>query len=137
MHSKLAAAAASVLAASSLAACAPAANTTTAATDGKVARCFRTDSVRNFRADRSTDLYIRSLRGDVFHINTSGGCTDLDSAISIAVLPTGGGSDTVCVGDPVRILVPDASMGRGVCRGFVNKSLDAEEIAALPDRVRP
>ena len=56
MHSKLAAAAASVLAASSLAACAPAANTTTAATDGKVARCFRTDSVRNFRADRSTDL---------------------------------------------------------------------------------
>ena len=130
---------ASILTASSMAACAPVAGpaSTGAGDDRTVARCFRTDQVRNFRVDGSTNLYIRSLRDDVFHINTAGGCWDLDSAISIAVLPTGGGSDTVCVGDPVRVLVPNSSPGRGACRAFVTKSLNAEEIAALPDRARP
>ncbi|EDX79317.1 MAG: hypothetical protein B7Y85_09535 [Brevundimonas sp. 32-68-21] len=131
--------AASTVAAMSLSACAPAATRAAAAADGEksVARCFRTDSVRNFRTDRQSDLYIRSLRDDVFQINTSGACWDLDSAVSIAVTPTLGGSDTVCVGDPVQIIVPNADPGRRTCRAFVTKSLTAEEVAALPDRARP
>lgn len=132
--------AASTVAAMSLSACAPAATKAAAASadgDKSVARCFRTDSVRNFRTDRQSDLYIRSLRDDVFQINTSGACWDLDSAVSIAVTPTLGGSDTVCVGDPVQIIVPNADPGRRTCRAFVTKSLTAEEVAALPDRARP
>ncbi|MBJ7318572.1 MAG: hypothetical protein KJ728_04810 [Alphaproteobacteria bacterium] len=132
--------AASTVAAMSLSACAPAATKAAAAAadgDKSVARCFRADSVRNFRTDRQSDLYIRSLRDDVFQINTSGACWDLDSAVSIAVTPTLGGSDTVCVGDPVQILVPNADPGRRTCRAFVTKSLTAEEVAALPDRARP
>lgn len=120
-----------------LTACAPAATTT--ATTGEQAstvRCFRTDGVRNFRVDRS-DLYVRSLRDDVFLINTSGGCTDLDSALSIAIVPTSGGSDNVCVGDPVRIVAPGSSFGSGACRAFVTKSLTEEDVAALPSRARP
>ena len=135
-----AALAASTVAALGLSACAPAATTAVAAAaDGEntTARCFRTDNVRNFRADRQSNLYIRSLRNDVFQINTSGGCWDLDSALSIAVTPTLGGSDTVCVGDPVQIIVPNAAPGRRTCRAFVTKSLTAEEVAALPDRARP
>ncbi|MDK2746826.1 MAG: DUF6491 family protein [Brevundimonas sp.] len=135
-----AALAASTVAAPGLSACAPAATTAVAAAaDGEntTARCFRTDNVRNFRADRQSNLYIRSLRNDVFQINTSGGCWDLDSALSIAVTPTLGGSDTVCVGDPVQIIVPNADPGRRTCRAFVAKSLTAEEVAALPDRARP
>ncbi|MBB3873269.1 DUF6491 family protein [Brevundimonas mediterranea] len=135
-----AALAASTVAALGLSACAPAATTAVAAAaDGEntTARCFRTDNVRNFRADRQSNLYIRSLRNDVFQINTSGGCWDLDSALSIAVTPTLGGSDTVCVGDPVQIIVPNADPGRRTCRAFVAKSLTAEEVAALPDRARP
>jgi hypothetical protein len=129
---------ASILTATSMAACAPVTDTSAGTGEARAeARCFRTDSVRNFRTEGSTNLYIRSLRDDVFHINTGGGCWDLDSATSIAVLPTGGGSDTVCVGDPVRILVPGASPGHGACRAMVTKSLNAEEVAALPDRVRP
>jgi hypothetical protein len=73
----------------------------------------------------------------VFQINTSGGCWSLDSAISIAVRPTAGGSNNICVGDPVAIVVPNANPGQGSCRAFVTKSLTAEEVAALPDRVRP
>lgn len=129
--------AASTAAAMGLSACAPAAATAVADGEKTTARCFRTDTVRNFRADRQSDLYIRSLRDDVFQINTSGGCWDLDSALSIAVTPTVGGSDTVCVGDPVHILVPSADPGRRTCRAFVTKSLTAEEVAALPDRARP
>jgi Family of unknown function (DUF6491) len=128
----------STAAALSLSACAPAA-TTAAAAEGKTstARCFRTDNIRNFRVDRQSDLYIRSLRDDVFLINTAGGCHDLDSAISIAVTPTAGGSDNVCVGDSVHVLVPGSSFGPGACRAFVTKSLNAEEVAALPSRARP
>lgn len=130
--------AASTAAAFSLSACAPAA-TTVAGVDEKTstARCFRTDSIRNFRANRQSDLYIRSLRDGVFLINTSGGCPDLDLATSIAVTPTMGGSDNVCIGDTVHVLVPGSSIGSGACRAFVTKSLNAEEIAALPDRARP
>lgn len=120
-----------------LSSCAPAARTTaTAGEQTSTARCFRTDSIRNFRADRSA-LYVRSLRDDVFLINTSGGCLDLDSTLSIAIVPTSGGSDNVCVSDPVRIIAPGSSFGSGSCRAFVTKSLTAEEVAALPSRSRP
>ena len=128
----------SAAAAFCLTACAPSA-TTTATTTGEqasTARCFRTDGIRNFRVDRS-DLYVRSLRDDVFLINTSGGCTDLDSALSIAIVPTSGGSDNVCVGDPVRVVAPGSSFGSGACRAFVTKSLTEEDVAALPSRARP
>ena len=129
--------AAGAVAALSLSACAPATTATATGEQASTARCFRTDSIRNFRVDRQSDLYIRSQRDDVFLINTSGGCTDLDSALSIAILPTTGGSDTVCVNDPVRIIAPGSSFGSGSCRAFVTKSLTAEEVAALPDRARP
>ncbi|WAC59181.1 DUF6491 family protein [Brevundimonas sp. SL130] len=121
-----------------LSACAPGA-TTVAAAEGQTstARCFRTDAIRNFRVDGQTDLYIRSLRDDVFLINTAGGCFDLDSASSIAVTPTIGGSDNICVGDSVRVIVPGSSFGSGACRAFVTKSLNADEITALPSRARP
>lgn len=129
---------ASTVTALSLFGCAPAATTTAGVkSETSTARCFRTENVRNFRADRQSDLYIRSGRDDVFQINTAGGCWDLDSAISIAVTPTLGGSDTVCVGDPVQVIVPNADPGRRTCRAFVTKSLNAEEVAALPDRARP
>jgi Family of unknown function (DUF6491) len=129
---------ASTAATLSLSACAPAA-TTAAVAEGETstARCFRTDNIRNFRVDKQSDLYIRSLRDDVFLINTAGGCPDLDSAISIAVTPTVGGSDNVCVGDSVHVIVPGSSFGSGTCRAFVTKSLNAEEVAALPSRARP
>lgn len=134
-----------VLAAASLAAlilsgCAPTARVAEneAATDkASAARCFRTDMIRNFRADSRSNLYIRSNRNDVFKIDAAGGCWDMDSALSIAVVPTTGGSDNVCVGDPVRLIVPGSTPGQGTCRAFVTKSLTAEEVAALPDRSRP
>ena len=126
------------LSATAFSGCAPAAGTPAVGTnDAKTAaRCFRTDSVRNFRVDRQSDLYIRSLRNDVFLVS-SGGCPDLDSAISIALTPTSGGSDNLCVGDPVRVIVPGSTMGRDACRAFVTKSLSADEVAALPDSARP
>lgn len=121
-----------------LSACAPASH----AVDGDAvasttARCFRTESIRNFRADSRSDLYVRSNRDDVFHISTNGGCWDLDTAYSVAILPPLGGTNTICVGDMVRIVVPNTSPARGVCRATVAKSLTAEEVAALPDGSRP
>ncbi|MAL57919.1 MAG: hypothetical protein CL682_12385 [Brevundimonas sp.] len=116
---------------------APAPQKTLAEAGAEAARCFRTDQVRNFRAERPANLYVRSVRGDVFEINTSGGCWDLDSAISIAITPTAGVSENVCVGDPVNILVPSATPGNRTCRAFITRSLTEAEVEALPDRARP
>ncbi len=130
----------STMSAALLSACAPSAQTATAQaeTDEQApSRCFRTENVRNFRADRQSDLYIRSGRDAVFQINTSGACWDVDTAFSIALAPASGGSGNVCVGDPINVLVPNAAPGRRLCRAFVVKSLTSEEVAALPEKARP
>lgn len=124
-----------------LSACAPTAKIgedEAASTDrASTARCFRTDMIRNFRADGRSNLYIRSNRNDVFKIDAAAGCWDLDNALSIAVVSTSGGSDNVCVGDPVLLIVPGSTPGQGTCRAFVGQSLTTEEVAALSDRARP
>lgn len=119
-------------------ACAPMPKAADAETGAATAtRCFRTETIRNFRADRQSDLYVRSGRDNVFQINTNGACWDLNSAHSLAIVPALGGSNTICVGDMVRIVVPRPLPGQGVCRASVVKSLTAEEAAALPSAVRP
>lgn len=120
-----------------LSACAPASHPVDGDAVASTARCFRTDSIRNFRADRQSNLYVRSNRDDVFQISTNGGCWDLDAAYSVAILPPLGGTSTICVGDMVRIVVPNTSPARDSCRATVAKSLTAEEVAALPDGSRP
>lgn len=122
----------------SLAGCAPSTNMATARTEtSDAARCFRIDDIRNFRTANTTDLYIRTPRDSVYLITTSGGCWDIDSALAVSITPTLGGSSNTCVGDPVNVVVPGGGPGRGLCRGMVTKSLTAQDVAALPSRVRP
>ena len=101
-------------------------------------QCFYGDQVRNFRAGGHSQLYIRSMRDQVFELNASGGCTDLEFTHRIAITPDPGlGGGRICTGDWARITLPDSSAPVRTCRARVSRTLTPEEIAALPDAHRP
>lgn len=101
-------------------------------------QCFNVDHVRNFRQGGSDRLYVRSLRNEVFELNTSGGCLNLDTAIQLSITsdsPVGG--SRICTGDWVRITLPSSAIPGSVCRALVDRALTPEEVAALPGAHRP
>lgn len=120
------------------AACAP---TTGGETDAPRAEraCFNADQVQNFRQGRMGQVYVRALGGDVFEIDSSGGCTNLDFAQRLAIVPDGAGlaGGRVCTLDSVRLAVPGSTSATDVCRARVMRRLTVEEVAALPARQRP
>lgn len=101
-------------------------------------QCFSTEQVRNFRQGESGRLYVRALRDQVFELNTSGGCMDLDVAHRLAITadPPLGGS-RICTGDWARITLPGSSAPSNMCRARVDHVLTAEEVVALPSAHRP
>lgn len=123
------------------ASCAPTADTTApraSAAAGPERQCFSAEQVRNFRQGGSGRLYIRALRDQVFELNTSGGCMDLDVANRLAITadPPLGGS-RICTGDWARITLPDSTAPSAMCRARVDRALTAEQVAALPAAHRP
>ena len=101
-------------------------------------QCFSTEQVRNFRQGESGRLYVRALRDQVFELNTSGGCMDLDVAHRVAITadPPLGGS-RICTGDWARITLPGSAAPSAMCRARVDRVLTAEQVAALPSAHRP
>ena len=137
MISPVAAAAMAILTAS----CAP--TDTGAPGDSAAARaerqCFSADQVRNFRAGGHGQLYIRVTRDQVFELNSSGGCLDLDFAQRLAITPDGASmaGGRICTGDWARITLPGSTAPLSTCRARVDRMLTAEEVAALPNAHRP
>lgn len=103
-----------------------------------VRQCFDVQQVRNFRQGDTGQIFIRASR-DVYELNSSGGCTDLDFAYRLAIVPDAGGlgGGRVCTGDWARIVVPGSSAANSVCRARVSRVLTAEQVEALPSRFRP
>lgn len=123
-----------------LAACAPTGQTAaTAAVEGAAPRperrCFQGSQVSNFRADDQT-LYMKVGRRDVYQATVTGDCRDIESAFRIAVVATDGGS-SLCVGDPITVAAPGQTAPAEVCRARLDRQLTAEQVAALPARLRP
>jgi hypothetical protein len=102
-------------------------------------QCFSPEQVRNFRAGDTGQLYIRVMRDQVFELNSSGGCTDLDFTHRLAITPDVGGlaGGRICTGDWARISLPASSAPPRTCRARVSRVLSETEIAALPDAHRP
>lgn len=102
-------------------------------------QCFYSDQVRNFRAGGPNQLYIRAPRDQVFELNASGGCTDLDFTHRLVISPDGGGfvGGRICTGDWTRITLPASSAPVQTCRARVSRVLTETEVAALPDAQRP
>lgn len=125
-----------------VAACAP---TSDAGMDGDSAgarperQCFSPEQVRNFRAGRPGQLYVRVTRNDVYELNSSGGCTDLDFAQRLAITADGAGlaGGRICTGDWARITLPGSASPISTCRARVDRVLTEDEVAALPSAHRP
>lgn len=102
-------------------------------------QCFSPEQVRNFRQGEPGQLYIRVTRDDVYELNSSGGCVDLDFAQRLAITADGAGlaGGRLCTGDWARITVPGSTSRLSTCRARVTRLLIPEEVAALPAAHRP
>ena len=123
------------------ASCAPTADSAGGGDEGAspASRCFSPSQVRNFRQGGPNTLYIRATGNDVYELNSSGGCTDLDFAQRLAI--TGDGASLaggrICTGDWARITLPGSSAGVTTCRARVSRVLTEAEVEALPSAHRP
>ena len=123
-----------------VAACAPtdgvAPQSRVATADGGARQCFVPRQVINFRQGDTQQVYLRVFGGSVFQLS-SAGCFDLDSTNGIAITPSMGISDRLCVGDSARITVSNPTVAQGPCSARVVRSLSEAEIGALPSNQRP
>lgn len=125
-----------------LASCAPVADTGAPRDSAAVrprSQCFSAEQVRNFRVGDTGQLYLRVMRDQVFELNSSGGCTDLDFAQQLAITPDVGAlaGGRICTGDWARITLPASSAPVRTCRAQVNRTLTEAEVASLPAAHRP
>ena len=123
-----------------VAACAPSGEAASSAAADQASpqpqrRCFQTGQVNNFRADQQT-VYVKVGTRAVYELSAAGACPDADTAFRIAMVAVDGGS-SLCVGDMVTLVVPDPGATIGSCRARIDRQLTDEQIAALPERLRP
>ena len=126
---------------SAVAACAPtefsAPESRIATADNGPRQCFEPRRVTNFRrGETDQQVYVRVLGGGVFEI-ASAGCFDLGSTNGLALTPTIGISDRLCVGDGARITLLNSTASQSPCLARVVRSLSEPEIEALPGTQRP
>jgi hypothetical protein len=122
-----------------LSACAPVAEGGMATeAPARARRCFSVSQVNNFQQGRPDQIFLRVGRDAVYELNAAGGCTDMDFATRLALIPDGGTLGTrLCTDDWARVVVPGSTAPTTVCRVRVSRLLTAEELAALPPRHRP
>ncbi len=101
--------------------------------------CFLPQTTINFTVDRDTTAYIRAGRNEVYELQ-SGGCRGLGAARSISLSAISNQGSRVCVGDTVGMTSAGPSLtneNNSACRAQVVRRLTADEVAALPSRLRP
>ena len=118
-----------------LAACAP-----TGAKEGQITtsstgqRCAFAEMVQGYTVDKDT-LYLRA-GSRVIQVEAASYCPSLDTGYSLGFRPQRGSSQ-VCVGDWIDVMASGSSIASGPCRAQVSKLMSPEEVAALPEKLRP
>ncbi|HZV84459.1 MAG TPA: DUF6491 family protein [Brevundimonas sp.] len=127
------------LAVSVAGACAPVggADPTAASAARTPRQCFSVNQVSNFRQGGSGQVYLRVGRRAVYELNDAGGCTNLDFANSLALIPDGLSGSRLCTDEWARVVVPGSTRANSVCRVRISRQLTADQVAALPARHRP
>jgi len=100
-------------------------------------QCFDVRQVSNYRQGGTGQLYLRVGRRAVYELSAAGGCTDLDFAQRVALIPDGIGGSRLCTDDWARVVVPGSTSANTVCRVRLSRQLTAEQVAAIPARQRP
>lgn len=128
-----------LVAAAALSACAPVGEGPggAASADRAPRQCFGVNQVDNFRQGGPGQVYLRVSRDLVYELSDAGGCTDLDFAFRLALIPDGFAGSRLCTGDRARVVVPGSTSANAVCRVRVTRQLTPEQIADLPRSQRP
>jgi hypothetical protein len=100
-------------------------------------QCFDVRQVSNYRQGGTGEVYLRVGRSAVYAVEAAGGCTDLDFAQRVALVPDGRNGSRLCTDDWARVIVPGSTGADTVCRVRISRQLTAEQVAALPPRHRP
>ena len=124
---------------STLAACAPMEERSGAASSANTLprQCFSVSQIDSFRQGGPGQVYLRVNRDQVYELSDAGGCTDLDFAVRLALIPDGFAGSRLCTGDRARVVVPGSTSANSVCRVRISRQLTPEQIAALPGAHRP
>lgn len=102
-------------------------------------QCFSIQQVTNFRQGRPDQIFLRVGHSDIYELNGAGGCSSVNFANRVAIVPdmVGSGGSRLCSGDWARVVVPGAASPADTCRVRISRKLTAEEIAALPSAYAP
>lgn len=119
------------------ASCAP-----TSSADGDASRtaartCFYPDQIVDFRAGDAQTLYVRTRRDEVIQMKSVGYCRDLETAHVLAISPASGADPRICTGDSAEVATSTAAVSSTSCRVWVERRLTEDQVAALPERLRP
>lgn len=102
--------------------------------------CFYPDTLVNFRTSGDNIAYIKAGRNEVYELRAAGFCRNLSSARALAITEVSSMGSRACVGDYVGMFVSAPGLDSGAdvpCRVQVARKLTAEEVAELPERLRP
>ena len=95
-------------------------------------QCFLAGQVNNFWGATDTSVFVRVGVNDVYKLELSGMCSDIDWANQIAVRATGGGS-WICRGLDAELLIP-SSIGPQRCLVTDIRKLSPDEAKAARGR---
>lgn len=129
-----------VLAATGMASCAPTPSDMGGDGAASAQACFYPSTIVNFRTSGDNIAYIKAGRNEVYELRAAGFCRGLSGARSLTVTETVGMGSRACVGDSVNVLASSPVLDDSTnvpCRAQVARRLTDEEVAALPDRLRP
>lgn len=102
--------------------------------DGQPSACFRSRDIETYSAVDEGAVIVKTRQGNVYQMNTPGGCPQIDRSRRIGL--SSRGSSTICSGDVVTLIVPTVG-GTRRCQAGAPRQLTSAEIAALPADARP
>jgi hypothetical protein len=98
-------------------------------------QCFFHRNLNSWKEVGDRQVNVRVSVRDVYVIALDSPCWNLKWAERLGIEARG--SNNICTGDTVNLIVPDRTMGPGRCFGRVTQRLTPEQVAALPPKQRP
>lgn len=101
-------------------------------------QCFSVRQVSNYTHGARDQVFLRVGMRDVYELSGAGGCSDMDFAQQMALIPDGGmAGSRLCTDDWARVVVPGTASRVSTCRVRISRKLTEAEVTALPARYKP
>jgi hypothetical protein len=98
-------------------------------------QCFYSRNISSWSPVNDSTINLRVGVNDYYQVKLLGPCPDIDWAQGIGLESRG--SDWICDGLDVTVIVPRTTIGPQRCNATSLHKLTAEEVAALPPKQKP